>query len=438
MAEKLSIPTLPRWKSIKNTFRILRNPIPVFAEYTARYGDTFKVYVAGLFPAIFTIDPGLTQHILQRNHRRYRKSEVQTESIGKYVGKGLLTIDGSYWLQQRRLIQPGFHKARLQKIRLIMEGVLDQYFVGLDSRLSLNNQVDIYEESHQIAHQIIVRSLFSDSLDEETMRRLGSNITRVQQFLIKQLRLPFLDWYFALTGQKKKYLKIARESNYIIKDYIHERRKSDETYDDLLAMLMEARYEDTGEGMSDEQLIDESLILFVAGHETSANALSWACYLLSKHPETIAKIREEESNEYLRLVINEAMRLYPPAWITDRVSLEDDHYEGLEIPQETMIVSYIYGIHHSAKHWDDPEEFRPERFNEKNKDRHPYAFMPFGGGPRLCIGNNFALMEMELTLRRIVDHYDLELVENQQIEAFPLVTLRPKPGIKMRLIRRQL
>ena len=319
-----------------------------------------------------------------------------------------------------------------------MEGVLDQYFVGLDSRLSLNNQVDIYEESHQIAHQIIVRSLFSDSLDEETMRRLGSNITRVQQFLIKQLRLPFLDWYFALTGQKKKYLKIARESNYIIKDYIHERRKSDETYDDLLAMLMEARYEDTGEGMSDEQLIDESLILFVAGHETSANALSWACYLLSKHPETIAKIREEESNEYLRLVINEAMRLYPPAWITDRVSLEDDHYEGLEIPQETMIVSYIYGIHHSAKHWDDPEEFRPERFNEKNKDRHPYAFMPFGGGPRLCIGNNFALMEMELTLRRIVDHYDLELVENQQIEALPLVTLRPKPGIKMRLIRRQL
>ena len=424
------IPHIPRWQTIINTLRIFNNPIPVFKDYLSRYGDTYHVYVAGVMPAIFSADPAFAQHVLQKNHRNYRKSEIQTDAIGTYVGKGLLTTDGAYWLQQRRLIQPGFHRERLKKIQKIMTTVIDRYMSQLEAKITVNPVVDIHQETLEVAHRIIVQSLFSDNLNEDEMKRLGKNITEVQRFLIKQIRLSFLDGWFALTGQKRKYLNIAKESNNIILKYINDRRQGSQQHDDLLQMLMESRYEDTGEGMTDKQILDESLILFVAGHETSANAMAWMIYLLSQHPEVLAKLKADDSGDYAKMVVNESLRLYPPAWITDRVAIDEDEFKGVRIPKGILVIPYIYGIHHSEKVWDDPEKFIPERFDQ-NQERHPFAFMPFGGGPRLCIGNNFAMMEMEMFLKAFVERFDFELVTGQKIEMQPLVTLRPKNGIKM-------
>jgi cytochrome P450 len=213
-------------------------------------------------------------------------------------------------------------------------------------------------------------------------------------------------------------------------------------------MLLDARYEDTGEGMNEKQLLDETLILFVAGHETSANALTWTWYLLSQHPEAVVKIRREivekigdrppefadlPKLEYLTQVIEESMRLFPPAWITDRVAVDDDQYNGIDIPKGIAVVTYIYGAHHSPDYWPEPEKFIPERFSKENKKKQaPFSYLPFGGGPRLCIGNNFAMMEMQLALARLVPRYDFQLAEGQSIELQPLITLRPKNGIMMK------
>ena len=213
-------------------------------------------------------------------------------------------------------------------------------------------------------------------------------------------------------------------------------------------MLLDVRYEDTGEPMTDRQLLDESKIIFVAGHETTANALAWTWYLLSRHPEVVVRIREELERvtggnnpgfddlhrlEYTASVIEESMRLYPPAWITDRQANEADEVGDLKIPKDAIVVPFIYGVHRSERLWEDPEAFNPDRFAKEEKSRMPaYSYMPFGGGPRLCIGNSFAMMEMQMILATILRRFDIELVPDQTIEAQPLVTLRPRYGIRMR------
>jgi cytochrome P450 len=212
-------------------------------------------------------------------------------------------------------------------------------------------------------------------------------------------------------------------------------------------MLLDARYEDTGEGMNDQQLFEECAILFVAGHETSANALAWTWYLLAQHPDVVQKAREELATvlgdrqptfeelpklEYLSQIIEESMRVYPPAWITDRIAAEDDEWNGIKIAKGVVVVTYFYGAHHSPNYWQNPEQFDPERFSKENKKQHiPFAYSPFGGGPRLCIGNNFAIMEMQLVLATMLRAYNFELIPNQTVIPQPLITLRPKTGIWM-------
>ncbi len=429
------IQTIPRWRSLRNVIRILQNPIPVFKGYLEKYGETFQVFIAGVTPAVFSIDPDFAQHVLQKNHRNYQKSSIQKDAIGTYVGKGLLTTDGPYWLKQRRLIQPGFHRERLNKITSIITVVIDNYLDLLEFRIKTNPVVNIYQETLEVAHRIIVRSIFSDNLNDQEMTQLGNNITEVQKFLVRQIRLPFLDFWFSISGQKTKYLSIARESDVIIRRYIKERRSGNKVHDDLLQMLLESKYEDTGRGMTDQQLLDESLILFIAGHETSANAMAWMTYLLSQHTEIAENLRSDQQTNYPKQVINEALRLYPPAWITDRVAIEEDVFNGINISKGMITVPYIYEIHHSERLWRNADEFDPERFSE-SESRHPFAFMPFGGGPRLCIGNNFAMMEMEMFLTKFTKRFDFRLIEGQEIEVQPMVTLRPKNGIMIKLIKR--
>jgi cytochrome P450 len=325
-----------------------------------------------------------------------------------------------------------------------MQGVIDQE-LDLLSQLSKDQAVDVYEEMLRITFRVVGRAIFSEDVVEEELNQLGDKITQIQEYVIKEVRLPFLRWWYILTGKRDLNLRLSRDILDMQRKFIRRREASGASRDDLLQMLLDARYEDTGLPMEEQQLVEETGILFVAGHETSANALAWTLYLLAQHPEIQEQLRQEleetapgrppafaelRSLPILTNVIHEAMRLYPPAWITDRVALEDDKIGGVEIPKGTVIVPFIYGIHHSAQYWDDPEVFRPDRFQE---NQAPFTYFPFGGGPRLCIGNNFAMMEMQLVIAAWLRRFSFQLIPDQGIKAKALITLRPANGIKMYL-----
>lgn len=443
-------PTVPRRVSLPTTLSFAHDPIGGLTRFGREYGPNYYLYVGGVSKSLITTDPEVAQRVLQRNHRAYEKSELQTETVSRYVGKGLLTNTGAAWLRQRRLIQPGFHRSRLEALTTIMQTVIDREGDRMSARLkNTSGTLDIYEEMLNIAFRIVARAIFSEDIEEEELTDFGEKITKIQEHVIREVRLPFLNWYFKLSGIQRSYLQLSQEVLNTQKQFIRRRKEAGIVRDDLLQMLLDSRYEDTGLPMEEQQLIEETGILFVAGHETSANALSWTLYLLAKHPEVLQKTQAELDRicpgrpptfselrqlSYLTQVINESMRLYPPAWITDRVALEDDRVGDLDIPKGTVVVPFIYGIHHEERHWKDSERFQPERFaSNRQKDQTPFTFLPFGGGPRLCIGNSFAMMEMQLLLASWLRRFSFHLAPNQQIRAKPLVTLRPEPGILMYL-----
>ncbi len=446
------IPLIPRLTTLANAFRFVKNPLPVLNEFVADKGEIFEMYMGGFTKAIFTTDPEIVQHVMQKNNRNYRKSEIQTKMIAQFAGQGLLTSDGSYWLRQRRLIQPGFHRTKLAGLSDVMLKVVQESWKGLDKLAAKNQPFDLSIEMTKMAFQVVAKSLFTTSVSDQELITLANNIQEIQEYIVQRLRQPYLIPWFYLSGKSKRQFKISQESRAIILRIIQERRASGKSHDDLLDMLLAARYEDNGEGMTDQQLLDESLILFVAGHETSANALAWAFYLLCKNPEATEKIRAEYQEvvgdrkvefsdfpklKYTTQVIQETMRIYPPAWITDRLANTPDDIKEYHIPKDRMFAIYIYGLHHSKKYWNEPEKFKPERFEKENmKEKPSFAYMPFGGGPRLCIGNNFAMMEMQMVILELLKRYNFELAKNQIIEAMPYVTLQPKYGIKMKIKKR--
>lgn len=447
----MSIPAIPRWKSLLNSVRFLRNPLEVISENIARYGDTYSFHLGGVQKGIMSARPEVIQHVLQKNHRNYRKSPIHFDKLARFLGNGLLTSDGDYWLRQRRLIQPGFHRKRLEGLAAVMNIEIARFMDRLEEKTGLNPTIDMSHAMMELAFRVVARALFSADLPEDKLLELSRNITELQAFIIRLIRQPYLEWWFQLSGKTDFHLQMAARSRSVVADIIRQRRQSDAVHDDLLQMLLDARYEDSGEGMTEEQLIDESLILFVAGHETTANALAWTWHLLSQHPDAVQGLRDEHQRvlagrlpgfddlprlEYTLQVIEEAMRLYPPAWVTDRVAIEDDVVDGVHIPAGAMIALSIYGVHHSEKHWDAPESFRPVRFSKENKaTQHPYAYLPFGGGPRLCIGNSFALMEMQLILVQMLRRFEVEAVPGQTIIPQALITLRPKYGLQMKVMK---
>jgi cytochrome P450 len=262
---------------------------------------------------------------------------------------------------------------------------------------------------------------------------LSRFITDTQDFVIKDIRQPHKSWWFKLSGEVSKNLRKAEGARHIIRTMIRTRKDSGDKFNDLLDMLLDARYEDSGQPMEERQVIDEILILLIAGHETTANALSWTLYLLANHPEEQKRtyestyhlpVTEAVTNDVLNAVIKESMRLYPPAWISDRVALHDDAYKDYTFPADTILILFYYGLHRDPKHWEDPAAFKPDRFMSRADKDKTKAYYPFGAGPRLCIGNNFAMAEMTLFLQAVVKRFRfLPTAIEPQMKA--LVTLRP-------------
>jgi cytochrome P450 len=333
----------------------------------------------------------------------------------------------------------------VQEINTYLDEVFDVY-------AETGEEIDIAKEMTQLAFKIVSKSLFGEEPEEDKLELIEKIVSDGQQFVVDQVRKPMLKPLFLLSGKYNENKKMKATGDALIMEIISARQQSKEEHNDLLDMLIQTKYED-GSGMSDQQLLEEAIILYVAGHETSANAMSWMWYLLAQHPEIEQKVlqsintslgSDDPSFEKLRdmgyclQVVEETMRLYPPAWVVDREPLGDDEFEGIQIKKGTDVLCFIYGVHRSKRYWDDPDKFDPERFTPENKKKHkPFSYMPFGGGPRLCIGNNFALMEMQFVLAMMIKRYKFTLVEDQEIDINPLITLRPRYGIKMKVSKRE-
>ncbi|SNR85579.1 cytochrome P450 [Flavobacterium sp. ov086] len=414
---------------------IRKNPIPFHKRYFDKFGDSFSLKIGVSKHIILSRDNDIAQYILQKNQKNYHKSKFQSVYLSKYLGKGLLTVDGDFWLKQRRLIQPAFHK---QKMNQLVENMNQTIALELEG-LTEEKPIDLFPVMSQLAFNVVAKSLFQLSISEEKLNRIKFIIEEVQNFLIKEIRLPHKAWWFSLSGQVKKHLELAEENNRIIKEIIDERVVSKGEINDLLNMLLETRYEDTGEGMSVNQLVDEIKVLFIAGHETTANALTFTLHLLGRNPEIQERIFNEiteieaqtsdiveqlQGMTYTNAVLNEAMRLYPPAWITDRQNVEDDIIVDYSIKKGTLIGVSFYELHRNPKYWENPEQFDPERFLGERKKQSMQYFYPFGAGPRMCIGSGFAIYEMCLTLSQIVKKYVIKSCKNS-VEFNPLITLKP-------------
>lgn len=437
-----SVPAVSRLRCFADSPAMASNPAAVLTKYNRAFGDTFRFYLGGLKEAIVTIDPAVIQHVLKTNAENYQKSEIQVKRMGHFLGKGLLTTHGDAWRTQRRLIQTGFKD--LAMLSLIMQDSLTESLRNFDRQIR-TGPVDVYSHLMKMTFAMVARSLFGARLRDGDINLVSDTICTVQAFIVKQTLQPYLNPWFAVSGELRRHEEMRRSADAVLFEYIRKRRHEPPGHD-LLQTLMDARYSN-GEGMSDELVLSESMQLLVAGHETSSNALSWLLYLLSTHPDSLERVRQEFYSvlgdaplshadvakfEFATQVIYEALRLYPPFWMIDRVAVADDGVGDVVIPRGSTVIVYVYGAHHAPRFWHNPEDFDPERFNkEEMKLRTPFTFLPFGGGPRVCIGQHYAMLQVLMILSELIRRYDFELVPGQAIEARPMVILRPRNGIRM-------
>ena len=435
---------VPFHKFIVNSSKIAKNPIPFQNVWLKENNDVFYVKPYFQQSVIITCKSDIAKEILQKKHKYFHKSKIQTQFLSKYIGYGLLTSSGDYWLQQRRLIQPGFHREKIKNLVDVIDATIKTQL----KTVPLNKEVDLYAIMNELAFEVVAKSLFNFSANKDTLKRLQFIIEKLQKFITIEIRQPYKKLGFLISGKKRYHKELVKESRDIIETIIIQRKTTNQAHDDLLQMLLDAKYED-GSSMTNEQLIDEILILFVAGHETTANALTFILTLLAQHKDVLKKVETEvaqvssttsdalqsiSSLTYVTSCINESLRLYPPAWITDRVAIEDVQLQEFYIKKGTMIGISIYELHRNAANWKNPNQFSPERFIDEPELLKADSYMPFGAGPRLCIGNNFAMFEMVLTVFEIIKRFKISTTTTN-IKVNPLITLKPV-GLTLKLEKR--
>jgi cytochrome P450 len=422
-------------------YNFIIDPIGFLDQQFEEKGDVVKLkLVLKNFHA--TRNPKWMDHVFVKNHKNYEK-DFSMEQIEIALGKGLLTNKGDSWFKQRRLAQPAFYKKRLEGLVDIMENLTDEHIAKFQKMRS-GHKIYIDQEMLTLTASIVLETLLGEKMNSQ-LKEVQKTIAVVQDYIIKRVRIPFYINYSELFGEHKKFLNLISEMDEIIYEII-KRRKAHPTEDsNLISMLIEAEDADTGERMSDKQLRDELVTIYVAGHETSAYALSWTFYELMQNPDVVKKIKDEVSSiiqdgkigsdglkklVYTSAVIQESMRLHPPAYFVSRVCAEDDIIDGVPISKNTGVLISIIAMHKHPDLWENPLKFQPERFLTPNEATRKF-YHPFGAGPRMCIGNHFALMEITLILAKMIHHFDFKLVPNQKIVAQPMITLKPKYGIQL-------
>jgi cytochrome P450 len=417
-----------------------RRPLAFLQKMAREYGD-IAYFRLGPQHAFLLSHPEHIRDVLVTRQSNFTKSRA-LQRARLLLGDGLLTAEGQFHLRQRRLVQPAFHRERLAGYAAVMS----KCALRMRERWQDGATLEVSDEMMRLTMSVVGRTLFSADVDAGA-REIGVAMTAVLE-MFNMLLLPFSEYLEKLPLPSNRRFEKARDTlDGIIYGMIRERRASGEDRGDLLSMLLLSEDEEGGGGMTDQQVRDESLTLFLAGHETTANALTWTWYLLSQNPECEAKLHAEIDGvlggrapgfddlpnlRYTEMVIAEAMRLYPPAWAIGRKSIEAFEIGGLELPAQSICILSPYVTHRDARWYANPVRFDPERWTPEAKEARPkFSYFPFGGGARVCIGERFAWMEGVLVLATLAQKWKLRLVEGHRVEPKPLITLRTRYGMRM-------
>jgi cytochrome P450 len=429
-------------------FWIFRKNPTGFLETLAKLGD-ISYFRMGPQGAFFINNPEMVRDLLILNAHKFVKGRA-LQRAKSLLGEGLLTSEGEHHLRQRRMIQPAFHRQRIAEYAKAMV----EYAEKMSAEWTDGAERDIDREMMRLTLNIVGKTLFSAEVESESDTVGGAMTTLVEMFNL--LLLPFSEILEKLPlPHSIRFKKAKKTLDEVIYKIIDERRKSGEDKGDLLSMLLLAQDEEgDGKGMSDKQIRDECLTLFLAGHETTANALTWTWYLLSQNPEKEAKFhaeldavfadgREPVMEDYARLpytesVLAESMRLFPPAWAIGRLSTEEHEFAGFHVPKKSLVLVSPFVAHRDARYWENAGEFIPERWQAQSikEASQKYIYFPFGGGVRRCIGEQFAWTEGVLLLAALGRRWKFRLNPKQKIGLQAMITLRPKHGMKMKIEKR--
>ncbi|HEY9632235.1 MAG TPA: cytochrome P450 [Coleofasciculaceae cyanobacterium] len=425
-----------------------RDPLGYLSQCAKEYGDIVH-FPSVRFTAIksYLINhPDYIEEVLATKSHQFSKYRQSFGIIGRLLGNGLVTSEGDFWRHQRRLMQPAFHRERIAAYGDVMVAYTNQML----NRWQAGEIRDVHEDMMRLTLEIVAKTLFDTDLAAEVAQEIGASlslgITYYDQWF-RNIVLTLLPETVPIPHYVRSR-QVVQRLDAIIYDIIQQRRDSGEDKDDLLSMLLHAKYED-GTPISNQQLRDEMMTLFLAGHDTTALAMTWTWYLLSQHPEVEAKLLEELQTvldgrdptfadlsrlRYTDMVVREAIRLYPPVWAMARIANMDCELGGYPIKAGSIIIFSQWVMQRDSRYFDQPEVFNPDRWADGLAQRLPtYAYFPFGGGSRICIGKSFAQMEAVLLVATIAQKFHLTLVPGQEVTPWPAFTLRPRQGIKMLL-----
>jgi cytochrome P450 len=429
-AQQKRMPPTPTGGSLRD---LVRSPLNFFGSLAAQYGDVV-CYRPAPDPAYLINHPDYVRHVLVDNNRNYTKATYSNMFFNKVIGEGLLTSEGEVWRKQRRMMQPAFHHTRLaqldEMITQATAAMLDQW----EALYEAGRPIDLPREMAALTLTVTTRALFGVDLGDD-VREVGEIVNRAANLLEKP--------------SNPRLIESLNELIALVDRIIQQRKRDFQDAGDLLSSLIMARDEQTGAAMGDEQLRSQIMTLMLAGYETTASALTWTWYLLSKHPWAVERVRAEarealhgrapryadiEQLPYTRMVLNESLRLFPPAWTLGRRAVGEDQIGGYTVPANTVIAVCIYTLHRHPAFWAEPEQFTPERFSVENSaGRNKFAYVPFGAGPRQCIGNSFGLMEACLIIACIAQRFEMQLIPGIEAEPQALFVLRPNRDLLMSL-----
>lgn len=429
---------------------IIKNRLEALNRWQREHGDVVRLQLAHIHAHLVS-NPADVALVLHDSNRHYNKQTRGNVLLKLVIGNGLLVSEGSFWLRQRRIAQPAFARRRIEGFARTMVTSAEAMATEWEALAKRGDPVDIADEMMRLTLSVVSSTLFSADVSADA-RRIGESVSfliadtnrRIDSAITLPLAVP--------TKNNRAFRAHRRRLDDVVYGIIRARRTGPRR-DDLLSMLLEARDEESGEGMNDTQLRDEVMTMFLAGHETTANLLSWTWHLLSQSPTVSRRLHDEldrvlggrtpeyddlESLSFTTQVLKEALRLYPPAWLIARNPLEDRVIGGYHIPAGSLVFLAPWVTHRHPSVWRDPEGFDPDRFApERAREIPKGAYFPFGGGPRICIGNHFAMMEAQLLLATLAQRFQLESVPGLLPEPEPLITLRPKNGMWMRITSRR-
>jgi len=419
-----------------------KNPLQYFVNVSREFGDIVRLDFG---PRRFYLvnHPDYIQLILQDNQAIFEKGYDLVKPV---TGNGLIASEGEFWRRQRRIVQPAFHRNKVSALVSIMtdnvRAMTERWAVFSDA----GTAVDVEEEMLRLTRHNIVRTMFSLDIDGD-LAQTSKDFDACLHYLAQLMKAPFEFMTYVPTPTNLRFRQARRRLDDLVYTILEKRREHPAESDDLLGLLLAARDDATNEAMTDQQLRDEIMTLLITGHETTASALTWTWYLLSKHPGVLAEMQGEmaavlgekppefehlQKLKYFGMVIDEVLRLYPSTWLFARKATQRFELGAFQIPKKAMLFLSPFIVHRDERFWHKPTVFRPERFlQDAKEDRHPFAYFPFGGGPRRCLGETVALTVMKLVLVMVLQRYRLEPVQEHEIKPVPRATLRMSDKLRM-------